>query len=200
MPQLAQALQLKSKGSINHYEKGTSLPTLSNLVAIAEYFSVTTDYLLGLSDNLQVPSDRTEEILSLQQQIADLKDELSIIQEVQVPCKKCEKLENQIASLKQNARNNQFNLYETILSKSKYKCIKTSLYGYHLFIDDIKTSLTSDDFFATMTSGMLETIDLLKKELQSPPADPNAKIRLEELATALRVVAQSIDETVKKSY
>ena len=36
--------------SINHWEKGKCIPTADAIVALARYFGVTTDYLLGESD------------------------------------------------------------------------------------------------------------------------------------------------------
>lgn len=39
-----------SKGIISLWENGLREPTISNLVAIAKYFGVTADYLVGLSD------------------------------------------------------------------------------------------------------------------------------------------------------
>ena len=39
-----------SKSIISLWENGLREPTISNLVAIAKYFGVTADYLVGLSD------------------------------------------------------------------------------------------------------------------------------------------------------
>lgn len=36
-----------SKSTITHYEKGETYPPINMLVAIADYFNVSTDYLLG---------------------------------------------------------------------------------------------------------------------------------------------------------
>ena len=36
-----------SKGTIKRYEEGTAEPLASSLEAMADYFHVTTDYLLG---------------------------------------------------------------------------------------------------------------------------------------------------------
>ena len=47
--QLAEELQV-SKGIISLWENGLREPKLSNLVAIANFFDVTIDYLAGLSD------------------------------------------------------------------------------------------------------------------------------------------------------
>lgn len=33
------------------WEKGRSEPSISDIILLAKYFSVTTDYLLGVSDN-----------------------------------------------------------------------------------------------------------------------------------------------------
>ncbi len=39
-----------SKGIISLWENGQREPKLSNLVALAKYFQVTIDYLVGLED------------------------------------------------------------------------------------------------------------------------------------------------------
>ena len=39
-----------SNGIISLWEHGLREPTLNNLVAIAKYFGVSADYLVGLSD------------------------------------------------------------------------------------------------------------------------------------------------------
>lgn len=44
--QLAKAIHA-SNNTISAYERGTRLPILDNLVALADYFDVTTDYLAG---------------------------------------------------------------------------------------------------------------------------------------------------------
>ncbi len=55
--------------SISSYECGKYLPTVEVLVRIAEYFSVSTDYLLGLSEVKSplktVQNDRDTYFLSL---------------------------------------------------------------------------------------------------------------------------------------
>ena len=50
-----------SNSSISAYETGARLPNLETLLAFAEYFDVTTDYLLGLTDNPISPSVMAEE-------------------------------------------------------------------------------------------------------------------------------------------
>ena len=43
-------------GTISNYEKGRQLPDAERLIKIADYFSVTTDYLLGRSSS-NLPAD-----------------------------------------------------------------------------------------------------------------------------------------------
>ena len=40
-----------SQELISQYELGKSLPTIPNLIKLANYFNCSTDYLLGLTDN-----------------------------------------------------------------------------------------------------------------------------------------------------
>lgn len=40
-----------SQELISQYEKGVSLPTVSNLIKLANFFNCSTDYLLGLTKN-----------------------------------------------------------------------------------------------------------------------------------------------------
>lgn len=68
--------------SISSYECGKYLPTVEVLVKIAEYFGVSTDYLLGLSD-LRVPlrdaaSARTAYLLSVYEALPDRQRERAI--------------------------------------------------------------------------------------------------------------------------
>jgi transcriptional regulator with XRE-family HTH domain len=48
---LADAIGLKSKGSITQFEKTMTSPSADTLVALADYFDVSLDYLVGRSDN-----------------------------------------------------------------------------------------------------------------------------------------------------
>ena len=48
--QLAQAIGASESG-IQNYELGTRKPTYDMLIALADYFNVSTDYLLGRTDN-----------------------------------------------------------------------------------------------------------------------------------------------------
>ncbi len=40
-----------SKSTISLWENGLREPTLSNIIAIAEFFQVSTDYLTGITDD-----------------------------------------------------------------------------------------------------------------------------------------------------
>ena len=51
-PQLAKEIGV-SKGIISCWETGMSEPTASNIIKLAKFFDVTTDYLLGLSVNIK---------------------------------------------------------------------------------------------------------------------------------------------------
>ena len=39
-----------SKGIISLWENGLREPTMSNIIALAQYFGVSSDYLIGLKD------------------------------------------------------------------------------------------------------------------------------------------------------
>ena len=49
---LAKALGLVSRSVIARYETGACFPSYTVLIKIADYFKVSTDYLLGRTDNL----------------------------------------------------------------------------------------------------------------------------------------------------
>ncbi len=61
------------RSSVNMYEKGTREPTLSNLVQLANIFSVSVDYLLGYegssNGSLIVLQNKDDEIARLKQQL-----------------------------------------------------------------------------------------------------------------------------------
>lgn len=46
------------KTTISNYETGYSFPDLETLIKLADYFSVSTDYLLGRTDYREMSSDR----------------------------------------------------------------------------------------------------------------------------------------------
>lgn len=43
-----------SQGLISEYKSGSKLPTINNLLKIADYFDVSIDYLLGRTDKPEV--------------------------------------------------------------------------------------------------------------------------------------------------
>ena len=43
-----------SQGLMNEYKNGVKLPTIQNLIKIANYLNCSTDYLLGRTDNPDV--------------------------------------------------------------------------------------------------------------------------------------------------
>lgn len=47
--QLAEEIKV-SQANISRWEKGTQSPSIEWLIIIAQFFDVTTDYLLGLED------------------------------------------------------------------------------------------------------------------------------------------------------
>ncbi|MCH5153212.1 MAG: helix-turn-helix transcriptional regulator [Clostridiales bacterium] len=51
-PQLAEAIGV-SKSMISVWETGLSEPTASNIIKLAKYFEVSTDYLLGLKVDIK---------------------------------------------------------------------------------------------------------------------------------------------------
>ncbi|MCS5697148.1 helix-turn-helix domain-containing protein [Desulfofundulus thermocisternus] len=48
---LADALGLKSKGAVTQFEKAVISPSVDTLVALADFFDVSLDYLVGRSDD-----------------------------------------------------------------------------------------------------------------------------------------------------
>lgn len=51
--ELSIAVGLKSKGSISQFETGLTTPSADSLVALADFFGVSMDYLSGRTDNPQ---------------------------------------------------------------------------------------------------------------------------------------------------
>jgi transcriptional regulator with XRE-family HTH domain len=56
-PELA-SLSGVSETSISHYENGSRMPSCDALVRLANCLEVTTDYLLGRADDMQLPQPR----------------------------------------------------------------------------------------------------------------------------------------------
>lgn len=50
---------------------GKSLPTVTNLIRIANYFNCSTDYLLGLTNDFNKKSDLKKDQLEIQELIQD---------------------------------------------------------------------------------------------------------------------------------
>lgn len=48
--ELAKCLEYTSRSTISKMEKGVVFPTVPNLISIAMFFKVSTDYLLGITD------------------------------------------------------------------------------------------------------------------------------------------------------
>lgn len=67
-----------SQGNVADWKSGRSTPSLDKLVLIAHYFEVSTDYLLGVSDEKNAPGVTTEgALLDRLNQLSDLElDEL----------------------------------------------------------------------------------------------------------------------------
>lgn len=60
-----------SKAVISKYENGIGYPTLDSLIYFAEYFGVTTDYLLGVEHSKMIDvSDLTSEEIETLNSIA----------------------------------------------------------------------------------------------------------------------------------
>jgi len=51
--QLADKLGNITKASVSRYEQSAMFPTVEVLIRLCEYFDVSSDYLLGLSDKIE---------------------------------------------------------------------------------------------------------------------------------------------------
>ncbi len=61
MSQIALALAMNTtQASISKYEVGTASPDIPTIIKLADYFSVTMDYLLGISDQKTASSKLSE--------------------------------------------------------------------------------------------------------------------------------------------
>lgn len=60
-----------SQELISQYELGKSLPTIANLVKLANYFNCSTDYLLGLTNDFSKKSDLNKSDLEVTALIQD---------------------------------------------------------------------------------------------------------------------------------
>ncbi|MBE6708686.1 MAG: helix-turn-helix transcriptional regulator [Ruminococcaceae bacterium] len=64
-----------TKQSVSNWENGNILPSIDMLIKIAESFSVSTDYLLGLSDKryLDVSGLTEKQISNIQNLVDDIR-------------------------------------------------------------------------------------------------------------------------------
>lgn len=71
--QLAEQLQV-SKQTISNWENNNILPSVEMLISIAQYFSVSTDYLLELNDRdyVEVTGLSKSQLAHIQQIIQDI--------------------------------------------------------------------------------------------------------------------------------
>ena len=62
--------------AVYNWEKGIFMPTIDSLIKLAEFFSVSTDYLLGIDNKkyLDVSGLSTRQVAHLQQIVNDLKE------------------------------------------------------------------------------------------------------------------------------
>lgn len=67
-----------TKQSISNWENGNIQPSIDMLIKIANTYSVSTDYLLGINENrtLDVSGLTNEQVTHLQSLIDDLRDAL----------------------------------------------------------------------------------------------------------------------------
>lgn len=63
-----------SQELISQYELGKSLPTIANLVKLANYFNCSTDYLLGLTNDFSKKSDLKKDDLEITELIQNYSD------------------------------------------------------------------------------------------------------------------------------
>lgn len=63
-----------SQELISQYELGKSLPTIENLVKLANYFNCSTDYLLGLTNDFSKKSDLNKNDLDVADLIQNYSD------------------------------------------------------------------------------------------------------------------------------
>ncbi len=68
-----------TKSAVSMYEKGERLPEYEKLLAFADYFGVTTDYLLGKSDvELDIVKSTLRHVAALFEQLSDSDKEQAI--------------------------------------------------------------------------------------------------------------------------
>lgn len=76
---LAAAIGLKSHGAIAQFEKGTSLPAIDTLVKLANFFDVSLDYLVGVTD---IPYPIPPKLIKIIDNAANSSELMSLITEM----------------------------------------------------------------------------------------------------------------------
>ena len=64
----------KSRETVSKYEKGEREPDLDDITAIARYFGVTTDLILGLSDDVPSASHEHRQMKSIEEIFSYMKE------------------------------------------------------------------------------------------------------------------------------
>jgi transcriptional regulator with XRE-family HTH domain len=86
--QLAAALSFQPS-SVSAYESGIHLPRVDTIVLIAEFFGVSTDYLLGLSDSPHPLHDKNEPPYSLKLRHNVSSEQVKLIQRLAIEVTEC---------------------------------------------------------------------------------------------------------------
>ncbi len=73
---LAKKLNI-SRQAYNHYERGFRVPSFESLTLLSEIFEVSTDYLLGLTDNPSQKNEDTQKSLTNSEAFETFNKELS---------------------------------------------------------------------------------------------------------------------------
>ena len=66
-----------STGLLSYCKRGTKMPSAANLKKIADYFGVTTDYLLGRDEKAPAPEEPEQEQDAIDAEFADRVSRLS---------------------------------------------------------------------------------------------------------------------------
>lgn len=66
-----------STGLLSYYKHGTKMPSAANLQKIADYFGVSTDYLLGRDEKAPAPEEPEQEQDAIDAEFADRVSRLS---------------------------------------------------------------------------------------------------------------------------
>lgn len=66
---------------IGYWRKGEKLPSAENIVILATYFGISTDYLLGLNDKMPLFPKNSEEVFQLDEQQQRLLNNYNMLNE-----------------------------------------------------------------------------------------------------------------------